>query len=881
MSKYFEPSGLGDRQSLRTAVRVSLYRGRHASLLTSANAIIIGALSMQSPMVSAQTASVMAAESGLEEIVVTAQRRNQSLQSVPYNISVVDPSQLALSGATTLNDLTRVVPGLVTVDTGEGARGRTNNLTLRGIRTDSPGGGPSVAEVPGQSVSPVSTYFGETPVFFPMPLYDVERVEVLRGPQGTLYGSGSQAGTIRFVPTRPQFGKLGGQVELTASDTQHASEWSNLNRDIKGFINIPLADHLAARIVAGREHDGGFINNVDLFQRQSSGVLGAPTPSIPHDLTSGPVIGPEQHNTNTADQWFARGALRWQASDALDVQLDYVHQKVDSANAQYSTPDYPGGTLDLTTANPTPPGPGNPGQYPHSSFNLKPGDPYASTAFTLSPYHETTDLVSAVATMDLGLATITSASSYYDDKSFSVSDYTPAFFSNAGFNFNLYPPYNFYPRLLPIMEVSTNEHSFVQELRLVSNGTNTFDYVVGGFFQDQVGQVRFDQYAPGIKDYLAATNQANPSKYGDQNWLYLRDTAFKDLAAFGELTWHINPAWQVTGGLRFFHQTFDTNSSSRFYLCGALCSNDTVDPTGLSTAASSYSTSKTIKKLNSSYDISPTLKLYATYSEGFRRGGANALPLSGIYATLPVYQTFAPDFAKNYEIGVKGSLFDRRVTYAADLYRINISNFQFDGEDFSYFPATYNGKGARTQGFELELHASVTKQTQVSFGFTYTDAKVTDTFELLDYPSYATIPSLGGTGQTAPLFNGPITSGTRLPGIPLTTYSGAIDHTVPLSIGRGDPWSLKLHIDGAFRSSTSATILTSTPFNWTIPQSFSGNLRASMATGGALSYDVFVNNFTDCLCYSGGQNIQAYPNYSRDRYIARPRTFGLALRYTF
>jgi outer membrane receptor protein involved in Fe transport len=300
----------------------------------------------------------------------------------------------------------------------------------------------------------------------------------------------------------------------------------------------------------------------------------------------------------------------------------------------------------------------------------------------------------------------------------------------------------------------------------------------------------------------------------------------------------------------------------------------------LSVSASSLKTTRAIKKLNTSYDFTPDLKVYATYSEGFRRGGANALPLAGTYATLPQYQTFAPDFAKNYEIGVKGALLDRRLQYSADVYRIDINNFQFDGENFSYFPATYNGNHARSQGVELELHASLTRDTQLSLGYDYTDAKVTSTFVLYDYPTYATVPSLGGNGETAPLFGGPITAGTPLPGIPKSTATFALDQTVALPV-LGSDASVKLHIDGAYRSQTTASLLTNTPFNWEIPSSFSGNLRASFKPGGPMTYDVFVNNFTDCLCYSGGQNIQTYPNYSRDRYIARPRTVGLTVNYDF
>jgi iron complex outermembrane recepter protein len=864
--------------SLRCAVTDVLRQNSRLARLTSINTLLLSSVGVYAQAVAPSAAPSDA--SVIPEIVVTAQRRTESIQDVPYNITVVDPQQINAAGATTLNDLTRVVPGLVTVDTGEGARGRTDNLTLRGLRTDSPGGGQTVVEVPGQSVSPVSTYFGETPVFFPMPLYDVDRIEVLRGPQGTLYGSGSQAGTIRFVPMRPKFDQFSGEVEVDASDTEHASSFDNLNRDIKGFVNLPLADHLALRIVAGREHDGGFINNVDLFERQGTGVLATPTPSVPGVLTSGPVIGPEQKDTNTTDQWFARAALRWQPTSTVDLQVDYVHQYIDSANAQYSNPGYPGGVLNLTTPSPAPPSAANPAHWPNSSFALNPGGTYDSTAFTLSPYTDSIDLFSATATVDFGFATLTSATSYYDDNTYAVADYTPAFFSNAGFNFNLYPPYNYYPRMLPIQQVPANDHSIIQEIRLVSSGENRFDYVVGAFYQRELGEVQFQQYMPGIKDYLAYSGQPNPSAYGDELWHYIRATTFQDEAGFGELTWHITHQWQLTGGLRLFHQSFDTTSSSSFLLCGALCSQDLTSPTGLSTSASSLTTTRAVKKINTSYDITPEFKVYATYAEGFRRGGANALPLAGAYATLPQYQTFSPDFAKNYEIGIKGSLLDRRLQYSADIYRINLTNFQFDGEDFSYFPATYNGKDARSQGLELEMHAALARNTQASLGYDYTQAKVTETFELLDYPTYATIPSLGGNGQPAVLFNGPITAGTKLPGIPLNTFSFALDQTVPLPTLASNA-ALKMHVDGAYRSASSATILTSTPFNWTIPSSFEGNARVSLMPGGPLTYELFVNNITDCTCFSGGQNIQSYPNYSRDRYVARPRTYGITLRYDF
>ena len=403
----------------------------------------------------------------------------------------------------------------------------------------------------------------------------------------------------------------------------------------------------------------------------------------------------------------------------------------------------------------------------------------------------------------------------------------------------------------------------------MSDGRNRFDYVVGAYYQKEGGSVQFHQYIPGLVEYLAYSGQPNPWP-SDQDWHYLRDTTFQDLAGFGELTWHITHKWQATAGLRLFRQTFDTQSSSRFFICGSICSADLTNPYGYSAGLSSFGTTRVVKKLNTAYDFSPELKVYATYSEGFRRGGANALPLAGIYATLPTYQTFSPDFAKNYEVGVKGTSFNHRLQYSADIYRIDVTSFQFDGEDFSYFPATYNGKGSRSQGGELALTASLSRNTQATLSYGYTQAKVTQTFELLDYPTYATIPALGGTDQTAPLFNGPITAGTRLPGVPLNTFSFSVDHTVALPMIDAGAGALQLHVDGAYRSATSATILASTPFNWTIPASFSADARATLITGGPVSYSLFVNNFTDCLCYSGGQNkvVSGQPLFGID--VQRP-----------
>ena len=180
-------------------------RSRARVMQTAVASAVSLALSMASAKAQQATAPAPQDEpAGLQEITVTAQRRAQTVQDIPYNISVVAGDSLGGPSVDDSSDLAKVVPGLLTVDSGPAARGGNNNFTLRGLRTDNPSG----ADTPNQTISPVSTYFGETPVFIPLILRDLDHVEVLKGPQGTLYGSGAEAGTIRFIPNKPDFDKF-------------------------------------------------------------------------------------------------------------------------------------------------------------------------------------------------------------------------------------------------------------------------------------------------------------------------------------------------------------------------------------------------------------------------------------------------------------------------------------------------------------------------------------------------------------------------------------------------------------------------------------------------------------------------------------------------
>jgi iron complex outermembrane receptor protein len=827
-----------------------------------------------SPAVYAQQAPAQGGSARLdtlEEVTVTAQRRSQSVQDIPYNISVVTGDELSRTGTTGLNDLARIVPGLTYVDAGPAARGNTNDLTMRGLRTDGPGGaGNNGTDVPAQTVNSVSTYFGETPVFFPIALHDIERVEVLRGPQGTLYGSGAQAGTVRFIPRRPTFDSFSGEVGASGGFTSGAD--GKANGSVDAVLNIPLTSSLALRIVAGDEHLAGFINQVALWQRQGSDFLAPATLSVPGDpANSGPLLAPVKKGTNSSDQAYARAALRWKPGDSWDVQLDYLHQRTKVDDVQTSNPTYPGGNEVL--------GVGQDPLSPNSHFIVPAGGTYNATNAALQPYEDTIDLVSAVASVDVGLSTFTSATSFYRDDSYAATEIIGNFVIPGGTNFLTFPYYSNYPRALGLETTPVAENSFTQEIRLVSNKSSAVDYVIGAFYRNQRVSSDTRQYLPGITAYRNLVG--NPQPYQglpDLEFNYDRQTRFVDEAAFGEVTFHPTKAWHVTGGARLFRQTFDNTTLQQIPLCGAVCAADGVDPTGLSVATIHTKVNDHVFKLNTAYDLSPQTKVYATYSEGFRRGGANSLPQTGAYASLPEYQTFRPDLAKNYEVGVKGTALEQKLRFSADVFLIDLSDFQFAFSTLSGIPATFNGGKARSKGAELEIQARATSRLNVSLGYTYTDAVVTQSTQLYD---------LGFCGDPVCLLAS-LNAGARLPGVPKNTLTAAMDYLLPLGSAGSGAWSVNFHADGAYRGESNSVIDSTSRSFWVIPSSTIVNASISLAAGASWNYDLFVNNVTDSPGYSGGRGtaqdpitLQPLPNLTATRVVTRPRTIGLRLRYRF
>ena len=828
----------------------------HVGGFTVASAI---SLILGTAAVHAQTAPAGAQGSAgadmLEEVLVTAQRRTQSVQDIPYNISVVSGDQLSQSGLSSASDIAKIVPGLLTVDSGPTARGNTNSFALRGVRTDNPGS----LDLPLQTVSTVSTYFGETPVFVPLVLRDIDHIEVLRGPQGTLYGSGAEAGTIRFMPKRPDFKGFSGEVSAAVSDTENASK---ANTRIDGILNVPLSEQLALRLVAGDERLGGFIDDVGLAERAGPGLLAAPVPSVPGDPTSGFKIAPSLHGANNTDQSYGRAALRYAPTAGYDFELTYLHQKTHADDAQFSNPTWLGGSMDLASDQVPP--------FPNSSYAVPAGGPYRGTALIRQPYDNKVDLGSLVANIDFGFATFTSATSAYETKTYGANDNTYQWYVPGVFNYLTY--YGNYPRTIAVQQDDVRQRSFVQELRLVSSGERRLDYVAGLYYERQDGSTHQTQHMPGINDFFQAVLGV---PYADPNDLALAlqfNTRFTDRAAFGELTWHVTPAWQATVGGRYFSQSFDVDFQETLPNCGSFC-GDNGDPSGTFDVHNSQSVSNHLIKLNTSYDLSRDSKVYVTYAEGFRRGGATGLPSVGIYASRPEFFTYRPDYAKNYEIGIKGTGLGQRLRYSVDLFRIDIADFQFNGFAPSGLPGVFNGKKARSEGAELELEVQVTHALNLGFGFSYTDATVNEATQIQDYPVGGPVPP----DQWVTSIDLP--AGTRLPSVPKSVFTASADYRMPLAGASG--WSLDWHVDGVQRASAPGSIPGLYVSAWTLESVTILNARISLDSGRQWSVDLYGTNLTSDIAYSGAIGLQDVSNTLSYRNVAQPRTIGISARYRF
>jgi outer membrane receptor protein involved in Fe transport len=646
------------------------------------------------------TAAAATAESGgLEEITVTAEKFNSTIQNTPISISALSGDQLAAAGLTRIEDIAHEIPGLSMRSAGPGL----TEYEARGLASNG-GAAPTVGfyldEIP---LSPPALSQSGKVVIDP-DLYDIERVEVLRGPQGTLYGSGSMGGTVRVITNQPKLGTFEGSVQGTGSYTDGGS--GNYGGNL--MLNLPLGEKLALRVVVSDLYRSGWIDNITV----------SPFPVSLTSPVQGNVTGTPVTNiirkANDERLTSARLSLLYKPSDDLSFLLTAFDQSLHL------------GGYDLLDGSPSSADPGRVYDAHYEAFPLREGVRDDISIFGLT--------VNA----NLGFADLTTASAYWSRLGVQTQDASESiYYANGGGEPFLSAPYT----------ERDPAHQFSQEVRLTSHDTGALHWVAGAFYSE----LHSVWNEIGVN---AAT--ATPSVPDGSYFISWNPYTVKQTALFADGSFKFTDQWKLSAGVRWYHYNSEQDEYSWGY-----------DGPNATPPAASQITKASDKGFNPRVDLSytPTADFtgYATVSKGFRPGGANQIlpPFSQPPHCQAGALQFGPDAAWNYEVGEKAKVFDNWLTINSDFYYIKWTGVQ----QVITLPCGYqyynNAGDGRSFGPELEINAKLSSEWSASLSAAYTDAKLTHPnpaylsfLENVAFnPDGVTRPCIAGTSCVVPIMN--------------------------------------------------------------------------------------------------------------------------------
>jgi outer membrane receptor protein involved in Fe transport len=782
--------------------------------------IMLGLLSAAPAM--AQDASAQPAQdqgnkpaTDLGVITVTAQGREQDIITVPYNISSVSGETIEDARILDVAELMRRVPGVGVVDRGPRNSSVVSGIRIRGLNVDSS----ALGDYAVSATSTVASYVDSVPLLANFLLTDIERVEVLRGPQGTLYGSGSLGGTVRYILRKPELGHFGGWFSLSGSSVKGSD---GIGGSGTVTLNVPLADAWALRFTGTHNDLPGVTDYVNLYRLDDAGL-----PVAPDGVLAPGTEYWSKKDADTVNQDYGRVSLLWKPSDRFDATLSYMAQS-----------DRFGGRRGTTL--------GSDGW----------GRPYQDSeigSIQLEPAKRHVHLTSLEANVDLGFATLTSSTSYYDHRGDITSENT-GFYAQNGW-YALY--YYNYPRPMSSAVRDYGDRSFAQELRLASKIGGSFDYVAGVFYQNQFSSSSQDSYLRGFKRWWDAALPAYADAVvSDRDFHYRQNEHYVDIALYGELTWHLTDTLELTGGVRSFRDDFTANVAQTTGLWA-----------GDGSSSQSHNTqrnSRTLFKGNLAWWFSDNSQLYATVSQGYRRGGANGTPVTGNFAESPAWLTYRPDTVLNYELGVKGST--AAVTYNANVFYVDWKDPQLNTATtwWGFFAVQNMGK-AETKGIEVELSGHAGQHFDYGLGYTYTDA---------------TLAEDAYTADGLYLIN---RAGAALPGVSKHHVNANASYTIPLGSGQ-----LVFRGDASYQSSAQNALSLNPKFAYTMPGFTLWNASASY-TVHDWTTTLWVKNLTNQAGitgiyteqYMGTSPAQNYFGNGSKALTTLPRTIGLTLSYRF
>ena len=762
----------------------------------------------------------------LGEVIVTATKRAERLQEVSESIAAFDANAIEMRGLKQIDDIVKYIPGMSLSQ--REPSGTT--IVFRGVASSG---------IQFGAVSSSALYLDEQPITqsgrSPDPRFiDIERVEALRGPQGTLYGASSQSGTLRIITNKPDPGAFEAWTEAEFNSVEGGAE----GYDISAMLNLPLgSDRLALRLVGFAAEDAGFIDNV--LTESKGGTF-----------TNADVVDEDVNKVNTVG---ARAALRFEINDSTNLTLTTLYQDLSAdGHGDVTNPSSDGfGYADV----------GDLEQVRFSEENLD--DTWYQVGLTLNAETPIGDLVIAASYFDRDFHYEADATDY--EWNFNCPRFGP------GPDYEENPPPPFCQPNYIIYDFGGDPHGFAQndeqteittfEARLQSKADeeSRWSWLVGAFYSKEEGHTQFDSFVDDFAASEAFEYFANlqESYYGtleatDQWWLGVYDTDLEQRAVFGEASFDVTENFTITAGGRWFeyerkfelHQEQPFGSIAPFYVTNEVADTDD---------------SGSVMKLNLAYRFDNDRMAYATYSEGFRNGGTNPVRPNSI---LP--REFSSDELKNYEIGAKTEWLNNRLRFNIAVYSMEWDDFAVQVEDpqGGVFQLGYvNLPSAEITGFESEFQFAINEAWQVDASLGYNDGEVSEATVLVLDPDFPAIE---------------VDRGARLPLTPDWTATLGIEFRPPGRLLNAQPFA---RVDLAYvgESVNNLEDLESVVDSSGVQLQKAydtGDFRVGLE-GEHWSATFFVDNFWDERANLFLSNRWAEARQS----INRPRTYGLQFRY--
>jgi iron complex outermembrane receptor protein len=660
---------------------VSAGRGRSAPRLLVPIAILTPLLLTSAPMRAAENAPLAPADAKdmLEEVVVTAEKRESTVQKTPLSITAISGLDLEARGLTSAQAAVQAIPGIAVASAGPGQA----QYEIRGL---SASGGESPT---------IGFYLGETPITPPATattgksaidpdLYDLARIEVLRGPQGTLYGAGSMGGTVKLIANPPDPSGVYGSAQTTLSGT----EGGGLNYGERAMINLPLAaDTMALRIVGTYGYTSGWLDRIVLanFPLATNGgltrgnVLAAPVAAVHHGVNDERLTG-------------ARVAFLIKPNDALTITPSIFYQRI--------------------------------GQGGENAYDSDPGTLAHYQPFDIAePYSDRFTVYSLPATYAFANFSVTSATSYWTRTSTQMQDGSEATQNALGI-----PTFDVAAGGIgPVQAAEVDStHEFSQEIRVASSGEGRLQWILGGFYSNYYFNI--DTGATDVPGLVTAAGGA----FGTSNLFHvISPLRIKEEAGFLHGSYEFDHGVKLEAGARYYAYQSSVSSVANGFAYGG--------DTPVLNAASASATGVN-PMVNLSYTPQGGPLLYATAAKGFREGAGNfPIPTTGTVGSVCLANleaigrssapnSFDPDTVWSYELGEKGRFLDGRVIFNADAFYIAWARVQQLVALACGLSFTTNGPNAAVKGGEAELEAKLTRGLTLTQSVGYADAAFSQAF---------------------------------------------------------------------------------------------------------------------------------------------------------